>query len=430
MDYRVYVTTSIPYVNGTPHVGFALELVQVDVIARYHRLLGRGTRLQTGTDENAFKNVLSARQQGVSTVELVRRNARLFKRLGEVLQIDADDFVRTTEERHGRAVRRLWRQVCPGDLYLQNYRGLYCTGCEDFYLERDLVEGRCPDHGIVPAQVEERNYFFRLSAYQDQIAEWIRSQRVRIEPPQRRREILRFVEDGLRDISVSRTAARVQNWGIAVSDDPAQIVYVWIDALINYISGPGFGSGWDWCRIWNQEVKKIHVIGKNVWKFHAVYWPAFLLSAGLPLPDEILIHGFLTENGRKISKSLGNSIDPFATMEHYGSDAVRYYLLRVLSPFADGDFSGARLGQLYQVDLANGLGNLVSRLMALSERAAYGRCRFLELPPPPPKGYAEALQYYAFDRALESLWATIGRINREINAHPQALGVAQAGKAR
>ena len=175
---------------------------------------------------------------------------------------------------------------------------------------------------------------------------------MRIEPPVRRREILRFVQDGLRDISVSRTADRVHGWGIPVPGDPSQIVYVWIDALVNYISGPGFGSGQDWCRIWNQEVRKIHVIGKNVWKFHAVYWPALLLSAGLPLPDEILVHGFLTENGRKISKSVGNGIDPFAAVEHYGADAVRYYLLRGFSTFADGDFSSQRLGQIYHADLA------------------------------------------------------------------------------
>ena len=416
MDYRTYVTTSIPYVNGRPHVGFALELVQADVIARYHRLLGRKTRLQTGTDENAFKNVLCAGQQGLATAELVRRNAQLFRRLADVLHVGADDFVRTTEARHCRAVQHLWSQVRDGDLYQESYRGLYCTGCEDFYLERDLVQGRCPDHGLRPIEVEESNYFFRLSAYQEKIAQWIHSEKVRIEPPERRREILRFVQDGLRDISISRSADRVHGWGIPVPGDASQIVYVWIDALINYISGPGFGSGQDWCRIWNQEVKKIHVIGKNVWKFHAVYWPALLLSAGLPLPDEILVHGFLTENGRKISKSVGNGIDPFAAVENYGADAVRYYLLRGFSTFADGDFSDEQLGQIYHADLANGLGNLVSRLTALGERGAQERCSFLKLPPP-PKGYADAVADYAFGRALESLWATVGRLNRDIDAH-------------
>lgn len=213
MDYHTYVTTSIPYVNGRPHFGFALELVQADVIARYHRLLGRQTRLQTGTDENAFKNVLSARQQGLATAELVQRNAQLFRRLADVLHVGTDDFLRTTEERHCRAVQHLWSQVHDGDLYQESYRDLYCTGCENFYLERDLVEGRCPDNGVTPIEVEERNYFFRLSAYQEKIAEWIHAEKVRIEPPDRRREILRFVQDGLRDISLSRTADRVHGLG-------------------------------------------------------------------------------------------------------------------------------------------------------------------------------------------------------------------------
>jgi methionyl-tRNA synthetase len=415
---RAYITTSIPYVNGEPHVGFALELVQADAIARYQRSIGKKTRFQTGTDENAFKNVLSAKKLGVGTQELVDRNSEVFRTLGEALNCAVDDFVRTTEERHRLGVHRLWEQLRPGDVYRKSYEGLYCTGCEDFLLERDLVDGRCPDHETEPAPVEEENWFFRLSAYQEQIEELIRSGRLGIAPEKRRREVLSFVERGLQDISVSRRAERVANWGVAVPGDEGQIIYVWIDALINYLSGPGFGEsepdesvGWrEW---WNEATHKVHVIGKNVWKFHAVYWPALLLSAGLPLPDEIVVHGFLTTNGRKIGKSLGNAVDPFESIERFGSDGVRYYLLRSVSPFDDGDFSSERLLNAYNGELANGLGNLVSRLTALAERGGYGS--FTAEPiPDPPDGFEKALARHEFDRSLDYLWEVIGQVNREV----------------
>jgi methionyl-tRNA synthetase len=418
--HAVYVTTAIPYVNGRPHVGFALELVQADIIARYHRLLGRKTRLQTGTDENAFKNVLVAQGEGLSPQELVDRNSAVFRTLGQALEISADDFVRTTEARHERAVAALWQRLRQGDVYRRQYRGLYCTGCEDFYLERDLVEGRCPDHGIAPTEVAEENFFFRLSAYQDQIEELLESGRLRVRPLQRRNEVLSFVRRGLEDFSISRDARRVQGWGIEVPGHGGQRVYVWIDALVNYLSGPGFGTDECWKSWWNEGVRKVHVIGKNVWKFHAVYWPALLLSAGLPLPDELVVHGFLTENGRKISKSQGNGIDPLSCVEEFGADAVRYYLLRGVPPFADGDFSLERLRALYNADLANGLGNLAGRLTALAQRSGYGAFAAASAPAPP--GYHEALEEGEFDQALASLWERVAHLNCRIEeVRPWAL---------
>jgi methionyl-tRNA synthetase len=410
---KTYVTTSIPYVNGAPHVGFALELVQADAIARYRKLLGEDVRLQTGADENAYKNVLSAQEAGVETAAFVAGNSEVFRRLSAALNVEIDDFLRTTEQRHVRAVQALWRKLRKEDLYQREYSGLYCTGCEDFYLERDLVAGLCPDHGTQPLAVEEKNYFFRLSEYQPQIEELLRSRRINIVPEVRRNEVLRFVERGLQDISISRSARRLQGWGIAVPGDEDQRVYVWIDALINYLSGPGFGIGEDWQEWWNDETQKIHVIGKNVWKFHAVYWPALLLSAGLELPDEIVVHGFLTENGEKISKSRGRSIDPFAFVERFGAEALRYYLLRGVPSLNDGDFSAARLQALYNADLANGLGNLVSRLSALGERAGCAPLGDVALGVA-PQGYSEALDIYAFDRALSVLWLEVGRLNRAI----------------
>ena len=415
MNETIYVTTTIPYVNARPHVGFALELVQADVVARYHRLLGRTVRFQTGTDENAFKNVLTARREGVSTGEFVDRNTAAFRELVGALNASPDSFVRTTEDRHRRGVHALWRQLRPEDLYLKSYRGLYCVGCEDFYLERDLVDGCCPDHEKPPVEVGEQNWFFRLSAYQSEIEDLLTGGRLRVLPEKRRNEVLSFVRRGLEDISVSRLAERSGGWGISVPGDEAQVIYVWIDALVNYLSGLGFGDGEDWRGFWNSDSRKIHVIGKNVWKFHAVYWPALLLSAGLPLPDELVVHGFLTENGRKISKSLGNAIDPFECVARFGVDGVRYFLLRAVSPFDDGDFSTARLAERYRADLANGLGNLVSRIASLCERAGFARSDRLPEPPAAPGGFHDALEAYQYDRALDLLWATVARLNQEID---------------
>ena len=413
MNKRIYITTTIPYVNSTPHVGFALELVQADVLSRYHRLLGRPTRLQTGTDENALKNVLAAKEEGITPIELVARNAKAFRELTVALNIKLDRFIRTTECQHRAGVHWLWKRLRTGDVYRQSYRGLYCRGCEDFYLEKDLTNGLCPIHHRRPTEVAEQNYFFRLSAYQSQIEEVLETGRLRVVPDARRNEILSFVRSGLRDFSITRSTERAYGWGIEVPDDNSQIIYVWLDALTNYLSGLGYGTDEECAEFWEEDTLKIHVLGKDVWKFHAVYWPAFLLSAGLPLPDTVLIHGFLTVNGRKISKTLGNVVDPFRLVRRYGSDAVRYYLARALVPFEDGDFSTERLNHLYNADLANGLGNLVSRLTSLCGKAEYGHYG-TDGAPQAPEGYHEALDEYRFDRALSALWETIGSINRDI----------------
>lgn len=410
---KYYVTTSIPYVNARPHIGFALELVQADAVARYHRLLGHETRFQTGADENSLKNVLAAREQGLTTQQLVDKNTELFKELSDALNVSYDTFIRTTEDRHARAVHRLWRSLKPEDVYLTHYTGLYCIGCEDFLLERDLVDHLCPDHCTSPVEVKERNYFFRLSAYQAQIEELIETDRIKVIPEARKKEVLSFIRQGLQDFSISRDASRAGGWGVEVPDDPSQVVYVWIDALVNYISGIDFGTSERWDDWWNDQTEKIHVIGKNVWKFHAVYWPALLISAGLPLPNEILIHGFLTENGRKISKSLGNSVDPLDAIEKVSADGVRYYLLSEVSPFLDSDFSVERLKQSYNTNLANNLGNLVSRLTTLCAKANYGRHSVSQIPDA-PEGYHYAVDAYEFDRVLGSVWAIIDTINQDI----------------
>ena len=410
----VYITTSIPYVNARPHIGFALELVQADTLARYSRLLGYNTRFQTGADENAFKNVLAAKELNISTQELVDRNAEKFKKLAEVLNASPDNFIRTTGEGHRTGVEFFWNRLRTGDVYQRDYIGLYCPGCEDFFIERDLIDGRCPDHGTRPIEVSESNYFFRLSAYQEQLEDLLANNRIRIIPETRKNEVLTFVRQSLEDFSISRSSSRSEGWGIKVPGDPSQTIYVWVDALINYLSGLGYGQSELVGDFWSPDARKIHVIGKNVWKFHAVYWPCLLLSAGLPLPDALLVHGFLTQGGRKISKSTGTAFDPISYTSACGADSVRYFLLRAVSPFEDGDFSSERLVTLHNSDLANSLGNLVSRLASLCEKGDYGGFTKPDSLPA-PDGFHEALGGFEFDRALKILWGLVSAMNRDID---------------
>jgi methionyl-tRNA synthetase len=430
MSKPLYVTTTIPYVNAPPHIGFALELVQADAYARYHRLTGRTVRLQTGTDENAFKNVLSARALAISTEQLVDDNAARFRALAAALNVSYDAFVRTTSPAHHEAVHALLSRLRTDDVYRASYRGLYCDGCEDFYLPRELVDGRCPDHSAALTEVEEHNWFFRLSAYQSTLHELIAARRLRVVPESREAEVLRFIESGLADISISRDAARSGGWGIPFPGDASQIVYVWIDALVNYLTGLGFPES---CGdFWSADSEKLHVIGKNVWKFHAVYWPALLLSAGLPLPDTIFAHGFLTIDGQKIAKSrAGQRADPFPPIDQFGSDAVRYYLLRHIRPTEDTDYTAERLADVYESELANGLGNLCSRLTTLCESA--GVTAIASQTTPPPQKLDGLVKQFRFDRAIALLWEEVDALNREIaEARPWAdlkagrLEIAQA----
>jgi methionyl-tRNA synthetase len=305
---QFYLSTTIPYVNARPHLGFALELVQADVLARHHRQNGERVRFQTGTDDNSLKNVLAAEAEGISTAELVNRNAAAFAGLREPLALSFDDFIRTSSDpRHLAGVERLWRACAAGgDLYQKHYEGLYCVGCEQFYKPAELREGRCPEHGTEPQRVAEENWFFRLSRYADQLYDLISSGRLRIEPAERRNEVLGFIAGGLEDFSASRSTVRARGWGIPVPDDPSQVIYVWWDALGNYITAPGYGtSDAGYRRWWTAAGRRVHLVGKGVLRFHAVYWPAILLSAGEPLPTDILVHDYLTIGGNKISKSGG-----------------------------------------------------------------------------------------------------------------------------
>ena len=330
-----YVTTTIPYVNARPHLGFVLELVQADVLARHRRVRGDAVRLLTGTDDNSLKNVLAAQAEGVPTARLVDRNAAAFAALHRPLSLSFDDFIRTSRDpRHRPGVERLW-QACAasGDLYRKHYAGLYCVGCEQFYPPAELPGGRCPEHGTEPTAVAEENWFFRLSRYQERLSDLVSGGTLRIEPAARRNEVLAFIAGGLTDFSISRSARRAHGWGIPVPGDPDQVVYVWWDALGNYLSALDYGvDGPDYHRWWVAADRRVHLVGKGVVRFHAVYWPAMLLSAGVPLPTDILVHDYLTVAGQRLSKSAGNGVDPLELVDMTDGDTPNIRMpVRMLS---------------------------------------------------------------------------------------------------
>src|SRR5215467_5412349 len=368
-----YITTTIPYVNGRPHLGHALEFVQADVLARHRRSIGEQVRFQAGTDDNSLKNVLAAEAAGIGVQEFVDASAAAFTGLAEPLNLSVDDFIRTSSDpRHRAGVERFWRACAArGDLYRKHYEGLYCVGCEQFYTQAELADGRCPDHGTVPDLVAEENWFFRLSRYASELRSLIGSGTIRIEPAQRRNEVLAFVDGGLEDFSVSRSTKRARGWGIPVPGDSDQVIYVWWDALSNYLTALNYGTAAedsrDVTRWWTTAERRIHLLGKGVLRFHAVYWPAILLSAGEALPTDVVVHDYLA-GGRKISKSGGSGADPHALVASYGTDAVRWWLLREVPRTGDTDFTPERLVTRANEDLANGLGNLVSRVTSMVHR--------------------------------------------------------------
>ena len=358
-----YLTTAIPYVNAAPHLGHALEFVQTDVIARYQRLRGKEVGLVTGSDENSLKNVHAAEKLGISTGELCETNAEIFRKMADAIGLSYTSFQRTSDkEKHWPGIHNLWKLCYKNeDIYKRKYRGLYCVGCESFYEESELQDGVCPEHRTKPETVEEENYFFKLSNYQEKLEELIESDELKILPETRKNEVLSFIRGGLKDFSISRSVSRAKDWGVPVPDDPEQIMYVWFDALGTYITGIGYGADEKtFEKYWPADV---HVIGKGILRFHAVYWPAILLSAGLKLPKSVFVHGYITVEGHKMSKSLGNIIDPFHLIEKYGTDPLRYCLLSEVPTFDDGDFSEKNLIEKNNNELIANLGNLVNRTL-------------------------------------------------------------------
>ena len=441
-----YITTTIPYVNARPHLGFALELVQADVLARYHRDLNEQVRFQAGTDDNSLKNVLAAQAAGIGVQEFVDANAAAFIGLAEPLSLSVDDLIRTsTDPRHRAGVERLWRAcAASGDLYRKHYEGLYCVGCEQFYTTAELTAGRCPEHGTVPDLVSEENWFFRLSRYAGRLRGLIADDTIRIQPAERRNEVLAFIDAGLADFSVSRGVERARGWGIPVPGDAGQVIYVWWDALGNYLTALDYAVGGEnLSRWWTGASRRIHLLGKGVLRFHAVYWPAMLLSAGESLPTDIVIHGYLTENGRKISKSGGSpdpisTVDPYDLTGRYGTDAVRWWLLREVPRGADADFTAGRLVARANDELANGFGNLVNRVVSMIHRYHEGRVPATSASGPAapaldsaigaaPGLVAAALEDFDFRRATEAVWRIADEANRYVN-RTRPWDLAKAGE--
>ncbi len=396
-----FITTAIPYVNARPHLGFAYELVLADILARHRRRRGGAVRFITGTDENSLKNVTAATGEGIATRTLVDRNAAAFAELGPLLAITSDDFVRTSvDRRHRAAVERLWR-ACRDDLYRASWEGRYCPGCEAF-VDDDVVV--CDEHGLAPEPVREENWFFRLARYRDAIRDAIEAGRVQIVPDAARAETLAFLAGPVRDLSVSRVASRSAGWGIGVPDDPTQVIYVWFDALANYLAPGG----------WETATHRTHVIGKGITRFHAVYWLAFLLAAKLPLPDRIAVHGYLTVDGKKISKS-GTGFEVAPVVAAVGADALRWYFARHCRTRVDSDVSISAIRASHDRDLADRLGNLVQRTLKLAPRAAGTDAELAALEAALPVRVDAALDRFAIDEACAAIVELVDAANRYVD---------------
>ncbi|MGH9369445.1 MAG: methionine--tRNA ligase [Thermoanaerobaculia bacterium] len=415
-----YLTTPIYYVNDLPHIGHIYSTVVCDVATRFHRLMGEKTRLLTGTDEHGQKIAKAAAGQGIAPLELADRVVARYHELYRRFEIAHDDFIRTTEARHRRGVEALISRIeAAGDFYAAKHEGWYCAGCEGFYTEKELEpERRCPDHGTPCSWESEENVFFRLSRYAERLLAHYERNPEFVRPGSRLAEVASFVRGGLNDLSVSRTKL---SWGIPFPNRPGHVVYVWLDALANYITALGFGSEDDrlYREFWEApEGRRVHLIGKDILRFHAVYWPAFLLSAGLPLPTTVWAHGWWLRDAKKMSKSVGNIVRPDALVERFGPDALRYFLMREMAFGQDALFSDEAFLARFNADLANDLGNTVSRVAALCRQSFGGsppeRCAENEVKVSFERELPEwraAMEDFAFNRALDAVWRFLTEIN-------------------
>lgn len=422
-----YITTTLPYVNGSPHLGHAIEFVQADVLARAFREVGFQVFFNTGVDEHGQKIAQKADESGLSRQDYVDKFAAEFDKLKSALNLSNDSFIRTTDKKHILAAQEIWRRCLEaGDIYKKKYKGLYCVGCESFKTESDLVDGKCPDHDKEPEELEEENYFFRLSKYQDFLLSYLQNEKSVI-PDWRRLELIKFVEGGLTDLSISREKKRM-DWGVPVPDDDEHVMYVWFDALTNYISCLGWPEDQEkkYKTFW-VEGETLQLAGKDQTRFQSIIWQAMLKSANLPATDMVFYHGFVNSGGKKMSKSLGNVISPYGLVERYGTCAARYIVLRHIHPTEDSDLTWEKMDEYYTANLVNGLGNLVARVLKMSET-------HLEKPVEVSKlnlketDFFKELSDFHFQTASDLIWKKISEAD-ELIATKQPFKVIKTDKA-
>ena len=405
---NIYITTAIPYVNGVPHIGHAMDYCLADVCARYHTLLGDNVRFQAGTDEHGNKIDLKARELNIPVQSYVDQNAQKFKEFISELGVEYTDFVRTTDSDHVRRCQKIWQRLSKY-IYKAKYEGWYCTGCERYVTDKECEEnhGVCPDHQKPYERLSEENYYFKISDFKNQIREAISSGEMLILPDYRRTEMLKLLEESP-DVSISRPVTQLK-WGVPVPGDESQVMYVWLDALSNYITVLGYPETdvSDW---WPAEAE---FVGKDILRFHAIIWPAMLLGLGLPLPRTLVSHGMVLANGQKMSKSIGNVVDPVEVLDRHGLDAFRYFFLRHIDTFQDSDFTWEKYDVAYANELANDLGNLVQRLATLAQKNHIELGEYVA--PKLPEEYCALMDNYEYSKAFDYAWEQVQKINRNID---------------
>lgn len=409
---KLYITTAIPYVNGVPHVGHAVDYLLADIWARYQKQNGHAVRFQAGTDEHGNKIAINAAAEGIDPQAYADKMYGNFEVLLKKVGAEHTDFIRTTDAHHQNSVQYIWQQLQPY-IYKANYTGWYCVGCEAFYTDKEVQEtgGVCTDHQTPYQQVSEENYFFKASQFTEAIRTAITDGTMQIVPEFRKNEFLELIKDGLHDVSISRPKKSL-SWGVPVPNDPGQVMYVWIDALANYLTVLGYPDNPAWKEYWPADIQ---VIGKDILRFHAGIWPAMLLGMGVALPKKLLAHGFINVGGTKISKSLGNGIDPNEIIDHYGVDAFRYYFTRHISTTEDGDFTWEKFEAAYNGELGNDLGNLIQRVAGMVTRYQAGVIGDSPQTEHDMTAYHEAMEALEFNRAVDEVWNKVRSLNQYID---------------